>query len=46
MADVLFTIASVALLAMALFLAFIAWVRLTVPPVREYFGDQIDEERP
>jgi hypothetical protein len=46
MADVLFTIASVALLGIALCLAFIAWLRLTSPPTREYFGDQIDEERP
>lgn len=46
MAAVLSTIASVALMAFALFLAGIAFVRLTSPPARGFYGDQIDEDRP
>ncbi|CUA90175.1 hypothetical protein Ga0061061_11198 [Chelatococcus sambhunathii] len=46
MADVLSNIAAVALMALALFLAGIAWVRLNGAPARGFYGDQIDEDRP
>lgn len=46
MAGVLSTIGSVALMAFALFLAGIAWVRCTNAPARGFYGDQIDEDRP
>ena len=43
---VLSTIGSVALMALALFLAGIAWARLFGAPARGFYGDQIDEDRP
>lgn len=46
MFDLLSTIFSVAALAIAIFLAGIAWVRCTSAPARGFYGDQIDEDRP
>ncbi len=45
-ADVLSNIAAVVLIGLGLCLAGIAWARLFGAPAREYFGDQIDEDRP